>query len=96
MGSSTIEDDSIPNSDAITTTDDIAAAAIDQEEEESNLISKRLWLYLLQRAQITPQLKWKELSNIDVIKIAEQVIKGSYAVEGNLQALVHYYDNNFM
>ena len=81
MGTNIIEDHhstSSDNSERIT----------DQDEE--NIISKRLWLYLLQKTNIEPMLKWREISSNDIVRIAEQVIKGYYTVEGIILLLSLY------
>lgn len=55
--------------------------AAQQAETEDNLIPRRLWLYLLRR-QGVEQLKWCQLSAQATQRLAEEVTKGVYRVEG--------------
>ena len=49
---------------------------------DANIISRRLWLYLLERLQISPQMKWGEVSQSTISRMVEQLTKAKYAVEG--------------
>lgn len=67
----------------------ITTSTSDDNLDETNIISKRLWVYLLQKTNIDPMLKWKEISSNDLVRIAEQVRKGLYIVEGNGARLLY-------
>jgi predicted Rossmann fold flavoprotein len=45
-------------------------------------LPKRLWLYLLERAQVPDNKKWSELSKKEINKLTEEVYQGSYEVDG--------------
>lgn len=55
--------------------------AAQQAETEDNIVPRRLWLYLLRR-QGVEQLKWCQLSAQTMQRLAEEVTKGVYRVEG--------------
>lgn len=55
----------------------LAAAA----ETEDNVIPRRLWIYLLRRQGLEQQ-KWGQVSTLAIHKLAEEVTKGVYGVQG--------------
>jgi len=49
---------------------------------DTNIISRRLWLYLLERLEIPSQTKWGEVSLSTISRMVEQLTRTKYSVEG--------------
>ena len=50
-------------------------------EAEDNVIPRRLWMYLLRRQGLEQQ-KWGQVSTQALLKLAHEVTKGVYSVQG--------------
>ena len=49
---------------------------------DTNIISRRLWLYLLERLEVPPQTKWGEVSLSTISRMVEQLSRAKYSVQG--------------
>jgi hypothetical protein len=54
---------------------------------DTNIISRRLWLYLLERLEVPPQMKWGEVSLSTISRMVELLSKAKYSVEGSTVVL---------
>lgn len=51
---------------------------------DTNIISRRLWLYLLERLEVPPQMKWGEVSLSTISRMVELLSRAKYSVEGTV------------
>ena len=51
---------------------------------DTNIISRRLWLYLLDRLEVSPQMKWGEVSLSTINRMVELLSRAKYSVEGTV------------
>ena len=45
-------------------------------------VPRRLWEYLLGRVEISPELRWAELSNKALNLLVQELVRGEYAIAG--------------